>query len=30
MAHNQENGTERISLMDKAIYAADQITGFLA
>ena len=29
MAHNEENGTERVSLMDKAIYAADPITGFI-
>lgn len=29
MAHNKDNGTERISLMDKAIYAADPITGFI-
>ncbi|GAA0696997.1 HD domain-containing protein [Paraclostridium ghonii] len=29
MAHSEENGTERISLMDKAIYAADPITGFI-
>lgn len=28
-AHNEDNGTERISIMDKAIYAADPITGFI-
>lgn len=28
-AHNYDNGIERISIMDKAIYAADPITGFI-
>ena len=28
-AHNEENGTERISILDKVIYAADPITGFI-
>lgn len=28
-AHNESNGTERISNIDKAIYAADPITGFI-
>lgn len=28
-AHNEENGTERISIIDKVIYAADPITGFI-
>ncbi|MDR0880082.1 MAG: HDIG domain-containing protein [Clostridioides sp.] len=29
MAHNQATGTDRSSMMDKAIYAADPITGFI-
>lgn len=28
-AHNKDNGTERLSIIDKAIYAADPITGFI-
>ena len=28
-AHNKDNGTERLSTIDKAIYAADPITGFI-
>jgi len=28
-AHNEDNGTERLSTIDKAIYAADPITGFI-
>lgn len=28
-AHNEDNGTERVSTIDKAIYAADPITGFI-
>ncbi|WP_027702673.1 HD domain-containing protein [Metaclostridioides mangenotii] len=28
-AHNEENGTERLNTIDKAIYAADPITGFI-
>lgn len=29
MAHNQDNGTEIKSVLDKVIYAADPITGFI-
>ena len=29
MAHNQDNGTSRNSILDKVIYAADPITGFI-
>lgn len=28
-AHNEDNGTKRESVIDKAIYAADPITGFI-
>lgn len=28
-AHNEENGTERLNTIEKAIYAADPITGFI-